>query len=82
MTIFNFTSIINKSKKEGKIKMNHILAKNWKKIGMLILIFACVFNVMAKLMNKVSFNKEILSSAQYMFDKTLDNTEKNTNKTK
>ena len=43
-----------------------MLAKYWKKIGMLILIIACVFNIMSKLVNKVSLNKEIISSATYM----------------
>lgn len=43
-----------------------MLAKNWKKIGMLILIIACVFNIMGKLVNKLSLNKEMLYSATYM----------------
>ncbi len=43
-----------------------MLAKYWKKIGMLILIFACVFNVMSKLVHKLSLNKEMLYSAIYM----------------
>lgn len=41
-------------------------AKYWKKIGMLILIIACVFNIMSKLVNKLSINKEMLYSAVYM----------------
>lgn len=43
-----------------------MLAKYWKKIGLLILIIACVFNVMGKLVNKVSLNKEMISSAIYV----------------
>lgn len=39
-----------------------------EKIGMLILIIACVFNVMGKLINKLSLNKEMLSSAQYVYE--------------
>ena len=54
-----------------------MLKKYWKKIGMLILIIACVFNVMNKLVYKISFNKEILQSAQYIFDE-----QKNQNKEK
>lgn len=46
-----------------------MLAKYWKKIGMLILIIACIFNVMGKLVNKLSLNKEMLYSAQYMYEK-------------
>ncbi len=43
-----------------------MLAKNWKRIGILILIIACVFNIMNKLVNKLSLNTEMLDSAQYM----------------
>ncbi len=45
-----------------------MLAKNWKKICIAILIIACLFNIVSKLVNRISFNKEILSSAQYMYD--------------
>ena len=54
-----------------------MLAKYWKKIGMLILIVACVFNIMGKLVSKLSLNKEMLQSAQYMFSQ-----EQNENKNK
>ena len=43
-----------------------MLAKYWKKIGLLILIIAGIFNVMGKLINKVSLNKELISSAIYV----------------
>lgn len=45
-----------------------MLKKNWKKIGMIILIIACIFNIMGKLVNKLSLKKELLYSAQYMYD--------------
>ncbi len=45
-----------------------MLAKYWKKICILILIIACLFNIISKLVNRLSFNKEILSSAQYVYD--------------
>ncbi len=45
-----------------------MLAKYWKKICIGILIIACLFNIVSKLVNKVSFDKEILSSAQYLHD--------------
>ncbi len=56
-----------------------MLAKYWKKIGMLILIIACVFNIMGKLVNKLSLNKEMLYSAEYMYENKEN--EKNENKT-
>ncbi len=58
-----------------------MLAKYWKKIGMLILIVACVFNIMNKLVHKLSLNSEMLSSAQYVYDQQQNetNNENNTN---
>ena len=43
-----------------------MLAKYWKKIGMLILIIACVFNIMNKLVHKLSLIKKKIYSATYM----------------
>ena len=58
-----------------------MLAKYWKKIGMVILIVACVFNIMNKLVHKLSLNSEMLSSAQYVYDQQQNetNNENNTN---
>ena len=56
-----------------------MLAKYWKKIGMVILIVACVFNIMSKLVNKLSLNSEMLSSAQYVYEQQQQ--EENENKT-
>ena len=55
-----------------------MLAKYWKKIGLFILIVACIFNVMTKLVNKLSLKDELQSSATYVNqqnqeeDKNLD----------
>jgi hypothetical protein len=51
-----------------------MFAKYWKKIGMLILIIACVFNVMSKLVSKLSLNKEMLYSAEYMYEQEKNET--------
>ena len=45
-----------------------MLAKIWKKVCLAILIIACLFNIVSKLVNKVSLNKELVSSAQYMYE--------------
>lgn len=50
-----------------------MLAKYWKKIGLLILIIACVFNIMSKLVNKVSLNKEMIYSAEFMYNQEEKN---------
>ena len=52
-----------------------MLARYWKKIGLFILIVACVFNVMTKFVNKLSLKNEIEASATYVNqeeDKNLD----------
>lgn len=45
-----------------------MLAKIWKKLLMFILIVACLFNVVTKLVKNSSFEDELLSSAQYVQD--------------
>ncbi|MCI9062936.1 hypothetical protein [Romboutsia sp.] len=45
-----------------------MLAKVWKKVCLAVLIIACLFNIVLKLVNKVSLNKELVSSAQYMYE--------------
>ena len=45
-----------------------MLAKIWKKVLLAILIIACLFNIVLKLVNRVSLNKELVSSAQYMYE--------------
>lgn len=45
-----------------------MLAKYWKKILILILIIACIINVMSKLVNKVALNDELKASVQYLYN--------------
>ncbi len=53
-----------------------MLAKYWKKIGLLILIIACVFNVMSKLVHKTSLKSELESSATYVNQQQEQSTDK------
>lgn len=41
-----------------------MLAKSWKKIGLIILIIACLWNIVFKLVNKISFNDTINNAKQ------------------
>lgn len=43
-----------------------MLAKIWKKLGIFILIVACIFNIMLKLVRKISLNTEIRETVTYM----------------
>ena len=42
-----------------------MLAKYWKKIGMFIIIVACLFNIVTKLVSKVPYLDQLTGSAQY-----------------
>lgn len=41
-------------------------AKIWKKVGLFILIVACLFNIIIKIVNKIPFIEELRMSAQYI----------------
>ena len=43
-----------------------MLAKIWRKLLFIILIIACLFNVVTKLVKNLSIEDELLSSAQYI----------------
>ena len=58
-----------------------MLAKYWKKIGLILIIVACVFNVMIKLINKTSLDNEMISSAEYVYEQNQkEQTNQNLNK--
>lgn len=44
-------------------------ARIWKKVLFVILIVACLFNIVSKLVNKIPFLQELQTSAQYMVDR-------------
>ena len=56
-----------------------MLARYWKKIGLFILIVACVFNVISKFVNKLSLKSELESSATYVNQQNQENEEENKN---
>lgn len=42
------------------------MAKIWKKLLLLVLIVACLFNIVSKLVKRNSLKSELKYSAQYM----------------
>ena len=46
-----------------------MLAKIWKKVGLIILIVACLWNLIFKFMNKVSF-KSLIDNAKSVIYQT------------
>ena len=49
------------------------MAKIWKKLLLVILILACLFNVVSKLVKRYSLKDEVQESAQYMQEKNDNN---------
>lgn len=46
-----------------------MLAKNWKRIGLIILIVACFANITSKFVQKVSFNENVKSTVTTVVEK-------------
>ncbi len=49
------------------------MSKIWKKLLLVILILACLFNVVSKLVKRYSLKDEVQESAQYMQEKNDNN---------
>ncbi len=45
-----------------------MVAKIWKKILFFVLIIACLFNIISKLVKKIPFVEELKTSAQYIMN--------------
>ena len=43
-----------------------MFAKIWPKIGLLILIIACLFNIVTKIVRKISLEQELNDAADYL----------------
>ena len=56
--------IINNTIKAKDVK--DMFAKYWKKIGMLIVIIACLFNIVTKLVAKIPYIDQLKQSAAYV----------------
>ena len=58
-----------------------MLAKWWKKIGFLILIIACLFNITSKLVKRVSFNDNVKSTGTNTVDNVVTQVKNDTKTT-
>ncbi len=47
-----------------------MVAKVWKKVLLFVLIIACLFNVINKLVHKASMEDEVRASAEYVQEQT------------
>ena len=51
-----------------------MIAKIWKKVLLFVLIVACLFNIVNKLVHKASLERELESSARYVTEQQEQNT--------
>lgn len=49
-----------------------MLAKTWKKIGLIIVIIACLWNIVFKIVNKISFANTIDSAKTQIQEENKD----------
>lgn len=45
-----------------------MIAKYWKKIGLIILIIACLFNIVSKIVKRIPLNEQLIQTAQYVLN--------------
>lgn len=50
-----------------------MIAKIWKKVLLFILLVACLFNIVNKIVRKNSLEQELQSSAQYVQEQEKEN---------
>ena len=53
-----------------------MVAKIWKKVLLFILIIACLFNIVNKLVHKASMKEEVSASAKYLLEQQVENVQK------
>ena len=45
-----------------------MIAKYWKKLGLIILVIACLFNIVNKLVKRTSIKQQLIETAQYVLN--------------
>lgn len=45
-----------------------MLAKYWKKIGLIILIICCLFNIVSKIVKRTTLKEHLVQTAQYVLN--------------
>ena len=45
-----------------------MIAKYWKKIGLIILVFCCLYNVTSKIVKRTPLKQELQQTAEYILN--------------
>jgi len=46
-----------------------MIAKYWKKVGLIILIICCLFNIVDKLVKRTPIKEQLIATAEYVLNK-------------
>ena len=45
-----------------------MIAKYWKKIGLIIIVIACLFNVVSKIVKRTTLKQQLIQTAEYVLN--------------
>ena len=45
-----------------------MIAKYWKKIGLIVLVVACLFNIVSKIVKRMPIKEQLIQTAQYVLN--------------
>lgn len=45
-----------------------MIAKYWKKIGLIILVIACLFNIVSKIVKRTPLKEQLIETVQYVLN--------------
>ena len=45
-----------------------MIAKYWKKLGLIVLVIACLFNIVNKLVKRTPIKQQLIETAQYVLN--------------
>lgn len=45
-----------------------MIAKYWKKIGLIILIFCCLFNIVNKIVKRTTLKEQLIDTVKYVMN--------------
>lgn len=46
-----------------------MIAKYWKKLGLIILIICCLFNIVSKIVKRIPIKEQLIQTAEYVLNK-------------
>ena len=45
-----------------------MIAKYWKKLGLIVLVIVCLFNIVSKIVKRTPLKEQLIQTAQYVLN--------------